>query len=406
MVVYGVDERQLDEAGWGVIWPHEIAGEIREALQPLIELRRSQAGQRFRELTLRPGETCHDFLARHGVGPGPVDPRLLPYYLLIVGTPEQVPFHLQYRLDIQFAVGRIAFEVVEDYANYARSVIATEKIGTSRPRRVSLMGVANEDDGASNRSAHDLVTPLFGLAEDRIDWEFEKLIGSEATKAALAARFGGEKTPALAFVACHGLSYPRAHMWQRARQGALVCQEWRPTMSPSSVPAKAYFAGEDIADSADVAGLIAFLIACYGAGTPKKEDFFTGAANCSEIADEPFIARLPQRLLAHPRGGALAVIGNVGTAWAHAFDWPQAGPRLQVFESAIGRLLDGYPVGAAMEYFGQRFAELAADVKLRQDDLEYEEDRDVISVAGLMLAFKDARSYVVLGDPAVRLTPG
>jgi hypothetical protein len=402
-VVHGVDVRRLEEAGWGVIWPHGIVGEIREALQPLIDLRRTQAGERFKELKLRPGEATLDFLARHGVGPAPVDPRRLPYYLLIVGTPEQIPFQLQYRLDVQYAVGRIAFDEVEDYANYARSVVAAEKAEISRPRRVSLIGVANEGDGASTRSARDLVTPLFGLAEGRPEWEFEKLIASEATKSALGARFGGEMTPALAFVACHGLGYPRAHAWQRARQGALVCQEWRPTVSPGSVPSEAYFAGEDIADSADVAGLVAFIFACYGAGTPKNEDFFSNAADRRELAEAPFVARLPQRLLAHPRGGALAVIGHVERAWTYSFDWPQAGPQLQVFESAIGRLLDGYPVGAAMEYFGQRFAELAVHVKLGQDDLEYEEEPDVISVAGLMLAFKDARAFVVLGDPAVRL---
>lgn len=404
-VIHGVDLRRLDQSGWGVIWPHDVDPAIRAALAPLLALRRQQAGELFRELTLRPGEATLDFMARHGVGPAPVDPRKLPFYLLIVGSPEQIPFALQYRLDVQYGVGRIAFDQVEAYAAYARGVVAAERGEIRRPRRVSLIAPANPSDRATARSSADLVEPLGTKAKSsHPGWKIDPVLRDAATKKAFAQHLGGEATPALAFVACHGLGFYRGSAEQAKWQGALVCQDWGGPHVQRPIYTGEFFAAEDVADSADVAGLVAFLFACYGAGTPKNEDFYNDAAQRIQLADQAFVAPLPQRLLGHPSGSALAVVGHVERAWTYSFDWPQAGPQLQVFESALGRLLDGYPIGAAMDHFGQRYAELALDVKAGLDDLDYESEPDVLSIAGRVLAFKDARAYVVLGDPAVRLS--
>ena len=97
----GLDPGRLDEAGWGVIFPRSgDSTALREALAPLLDLRREQAGKKqerfFREFVgedgYRDGESKVEFLARHGVGPGPADPDKVPYYLLLVGDPEAIPF--------------------------------------------------------------------------------------------------------------------------------------------------------------------------------------------------------------------------------------------------------------------------------------------------------------------------
>ena len=55
-------------------------------------------------------------------------------------------------------------------------------------------------------------------------------------------------------------------------------------------------------------GFVAFLFACYGAGKPAYDHFLTERNHDPlAIAEEAFVAALPQRLLAHPGGGALAV---------------------------------------------------------------------------------------------------
>jgi hypothetical protein len=409
--IHAVDIRCLDQAGWGVIWPHGIEPAVREALLPLLELRRQQAGDRFCEVTLRPEETCFDFLARYRVGPGPVDPRQLPYYLLLVGSPEQIPFVFQFCLDVKYGVGRIVFDDLESYETYARSVCAVECGIVRRPRRVSILGTANLGDQITRKCSEHLIQPLGQMASNFPWWGFETLTEEEASKEAFRRRLGGADTPALGFWACHGLTFSAAHPQQRALQGSLVCQEWRGSIAPTVLTEEnsgfmsdqCYFAGSDIPDGADVAGLVAFFFSCFGAGTPKYEDVFSDSAGRRQLAEVPFVASLPQRLLGHPKGGALAVMGHVDRVWNYSFDWTRFG-QIGHFESLIGQLLEGFPVGAARESFGQRHAELAVEIYIRKDALEFDDEvageSDLIDLLG---AFKEARSYVIIGDPAVRL---
>jgi hypothetical protein len=405
---FEIDTRDLAQAGWGVILPEGKEDGLRQALAPLLALRKSQAGRlhenRYRELTGLRGESKARFLARHGQGPGPADPDILPYYLLLVADPAEISFRFQYQLDVQYAVGRLSFPTLEEYAHYAESVVAAERQGFRAARRVSFFGFAHPGDEATASSLRNLVEPLAaGVSRNRPDWPSETVLGQAATKAALSERMGGPLTPALLFTAGHGLGFRPTDPRHAPHQGALLCQDWPgPKGWRGPIPPEHYLSADDIADSASPAGLIAFHFACYSAGTPLY-DSFAKEGEQKKIAAESFVARLPQRLLGHPRGGALAVVGHVDRAWTFSFEWPEAGPRLQVFESAFGRLLDGYPLGAAMEYFNQRYAELFTDLLEEREEVRWGAEPDFLSLADLWTAANDARSYVVLGDPAVRL---
>ena len=56
-----------------------------------------------------------------------VDPRRVPYYLLLAGSPDQVPFEVQYQLGVSYAVGRLDLGDAEACAAYAASVVAAER---------------------------------------------------------------------------------------------------------------------------------------------------------------------------------------------------------------------------------------------------------------------------------------
>lgn len=408
-----VDPTKLDQAGWGVVFADGADPAVREALGPLLDHRRAQAGGRYREFRgpdgYRPGESKSQFLARHKQGPGPVDPDCVPYYLLLVGDPEHIPYRFQYLLDVQFAVGRIAFDTPVDYAAYADSVVRTETQASAPARRAVFFGVRNTADGPTQMSADQLVIPLAGkiggIAEQSaLDWTVETVVGDDAKRARLQQLLGGTQTPSLLFSASHGVGFPQGHPLQRSTQGALLCQDWPgPLLHRGPIPPDFYLAGDNIAAGADLTGLIAFFFACFSGGTPTDSDFpDQPVASRVPLSLTAFVARLPQRMLSQPDGGALAVVAHVDRTLGYSFVWPGAGPQLGVFESTLERLLKGAPLGHAVEFFNTKYAELSAEMSSELEDVKFGATPDEVSLAGLWTALNDSRTYVIIGDPAVR----
>lgn len=409
MVAQGVDPLSLASSGWGLLLSSDLHPEVREQLQPLRSLRKAQAGDLYREFTLSPGITKAKFLTGLGKRSGAAEPRELPYYLLIVGDPASIPFRFQYELDVQYAVGRIHFDALEDYGRYARAVAAVEREEVERPaRRLTFFAVDN--DSTTRRMNEGLIDPLrvslaaADLERQHHPWpEHSEHLADAARKSRLVELLGGENTPSLLLTGSHGVSFQYGSKRQRDFQGALVCQDW-PGPSPErrTVDPEHYFAASDVPETADLSGLVVVSYACYSAGMPELADFeHPSLGPARQIAERPFISRLAQRLLSR---GALALVGHVERSWTSTFTFQVEGDQMQVFEQTLKRLMAGHPVGSAMEFFNQQYAELSVELSGLWADREHLLLTSQKEFSRLWQVTNDARNFVVIGDPAVRCT--
>jgi hypothetical protein len=423
---FGYDPLDVARVGWAVVYGPGVSAEARDALAPLLARRRVQVPpDRCKDLEVRAGEGMRAWLRRHGADVGKVSPTKVPYYLLLVADPEAVPFELQYLLDLDYAVGRLHFDTPGQYRQYADSVVAYETAGAApHGKEVLYWGTRHPGDFPTRLSADSLITPLFeGVASDPDEgappaglcgFRSRCRKGAGATKAALAEALGpGGPPPALLFTASHGLGWPRGDARQLPAQGALLCQDWT---GFGSVRPEHYFAAADLAPCR-VHGLVAFFFACFGAGTPRADNFAFGAdapaAGGPErlLADRPFVAALPQALLSHPQGGALAVLGHVERAWVHSFQPLDesfrpvggVGPNLTMFRNCVARILSGEPVGHATREISEKYAFLSVQLLSLLTPAEGRQAEAERALVNAWIERTDAQNYVLLGDPAVRL---
>jgi hypothetical protein len=411
----------LAAVGWAVVFSSDAPAEIRAAVEPLIAHRRDHTrvpNDLLKVLEIPPGSSLDDWLRKLGAHRSDVDPTKLPYYVTFVGRPESIPFEHQSELDIAYAVGRLCFDRPEDYRRYAESVIAYETAAAPpHGREVAFWGTRNRADRATQLSADCLVKPLAegipaagGQAASRPIAEVRSFrtrchLGAPATRANLGEWLHSadpSARPAFLFTASHGLSWPKGHALQAAQQGALLCQDW-PGVGTRPDPSHCLTAA-DLDDDARVHGLIAFIFACYGAGTPAADHFLADRSKDPvPIAESPFVAALPQRLLAHPGGGALAVIGHVERAWGYSIRPLGLGNRLLPFRNLLGRVLRGEPIGLATKDFSDRYAASSTRIlNLIGGTNPGAQPRDS-EMASLWVERNDAQNYILLGDPAVRL---
>jgi hypothetical protein len=252
----------------------------------------------------------------------------------------------------------------------------------------------------------NLITPLGdALKSDCKDWPLKIVQEKEATKDRLSQILGGDDVPALLFTGSPGMGFPVNDSRQLSSQGALLCQDWPgPVQWQKAIPTDFYFSSDDVG-SKSLLGMIAFHFACHSAGSPDVSDFGDNTlSDPTQIAPFPFLSRLSRRLLSQPSGGALAVLGHIDRAWTTSFSWtPDDSPQIEVFESTIKRLLGGFPVGSAMEYVNQRYAELSVELSGLLIDRERMVSTSKSLTFRMLRANQDARNFVVVGDPAVRL---
>jgi hypothetical protein len=383
----GYDPQDTQDAGWGIMYAPGTPQAVKNELQPLIQRRTGGKAAEYAYPAMSP----FDWRKQHGEDFGVVDPKHLPYYFLIVGPPTGIPFSFQFDLDVDHCVGRLYFETAEEYKAYVQRVLDYEDSGAPGQQR-TLSLFSTDHDPLTAQSDSMLVSQLEQEFEGRslkvdgqkLTFHASRTSGAAATKPALSTLLAGQAPrPALVFAAMHGL---RPGPGEESQAGALRCQD------------DAYLEASDVTDAFDPRGLVCFVFACHSAGTPSMKDF------------GPYLARLPQRLLAQ---GALAFLGHVGQVWSYSYGWPGIGPLTGTFESAVTGMLMGQRLGHAFDVMDRRYLALFHEL-LRKKGLDGETglleqylDEEPVdkNLARTWLALRDARAYLLFGDPAAYLRP-
>jgi hypothetical protein len=428
------DPNDINQAGWCILFASDEDPAVIAQLQPLIDLRQSQIHAPtpctvFSGKTgVAPGQTALGWAAERGVSlDALVDPFAgVPFYLLIVGSPQRIPFEFQAALKLEWAVGRLYFDDIEDYGRYARAVVQYETAANKPLQRknAAVWVTRNPGDlatallsGAICQDFLSSANPLGALAGFHLD----AFPNEKATHAQLGEILRGNLPggpPAVFFTGSHGCDYAGEDPALQLRmQGALATQEWIPgtPASPQNV-----FSADDIPDDAKVLGSIGFLFACFSGGCPADNSYYLDARGAPiPISPQPIVSRLAQALLSR---GALAIIGHLDMAFPYTFRNASGTPQTQAVRNPLELLMRGKRAGLATDslslLWSSRSAQLDQNFKLTDpnpadpnsatpvSNLPISNPAALSQIGQMILARDDARNYILLGDPAVQLRIG
>jgi hypothetical protein len=381
------DDLSPTATGWAIV--HHA--DDRTPVLRIEELRshRERTGVPVRVLDYH-GEPRTEWVRRHEGVPGLPSANNVPYYLLVVGVPDRIPFSFVQELAADHAVGFLGFEALDDYTAYAGSVVRAEQARELATRRgVAFWAPAH--DAATQLSHRYLVPPLIEVAA-QCGFEPSELLGEAARKDRFRELV--EHAPAVLFTASHGVAYPAGDARQLPAQGALLGAEW--TGGP--VRAEHVIAACDL-DDVDLEGSVAFCFGCHTAGTPTEDRLATLFSTPQRIAPRAFASALSHQLL---RRGALAFVGHLDRTLSSSFMTDQR-PTPHVFRETLRRLLGGAPLGHAMRFFASVTNSLTRGVAPLCERLYRGLLVDPSELVPDWLRRADAEGFVLIGDPATRL---
>jgi hypothetical protein len=344
-----------------------------------------------------------------------------PRYLLLLGDLHQVPLELQQMLSSDAYVGRLAFPSEAGYEAYVTKVLRWERT-PSRERHPRLLFFTSKDGtAATDMGLRGLIRPSLTACRERQkvggfpEAELRELIGDGKAPSGQLLAQAAEPRPSVLFSLSHGLGPPKdgwnSAARQRELQGALV------------LPGGQLLTGADLASRPFLPGGIWFSFACYSAGTPVRSTYTQWlsqlppevdpdaarvlASALQREVERPFIAALPQAVLANPEG-PLAVMGHVDLAWTFSY-LDQGRDTSANFFGLLHTLAEGRRAGVALSTLLRFLNEVSIELTAlyNHEATVLQEGRpspvDPVARAWLWMLRQDLAGYMLLGDPAVRL---
>ncbi len=365
------------------------------------------------------------------------DPLQRPRYLLILGDLDEVSFELQMFLgSIDLFVGRLTFETEEQFRSYVDKVIHWEQPRTQPVVGQSWLWGVRDGSKATRLGEQVLLEPL-ELRCKNSSHPYLSAPQRHPQSLDLPCRDG--------FLRAARTDVPTFLLSLSHGAGKSV-SAWGSVTKQRECQGGLYFGPQDVLYAADVAtgpflpGGFWFYFACFGAGTPRVSTYShwmktllsgSGAKSDSigrQLAaiqrvippdssggGRPFIAALPQAVLANPEG-PIGVIGHVDLAWSYSFGdalgEQTASFHLSRFADTIGSLAQGTRIGLAFRSLldhlaainSQLLAKYNAEAMIEKEGLGIK--RDPTERIRLWMLRQDLGSYILLGDPAASFPIG
>jgi hypothetical protein len=407
---------QSSDVGWGVVAAEtegltevqkKTSSDLPEPIQALIKDRgnapvfRYRPGwdQRFRLLR------CYSRGIDVAIGQSPegLGRESIPRYLLVAGTPDQVPWELQYVLNGHYAAGRLHLtgEALENYVTALRSDWAES---TAHTKNAVIWAVNQGASDITGLMRDSVAAKVYAkLSSDTDLAEGTKFLdGSGAATAPMLANALSGAKPGLVVTTSHGQTFPLDNLeLLGAGLGLLVDQDY------TSVPVA------DLLAAWQPDGAIWYAHACCSAGS-SSQTLFDGLSQEGSEVDRVLkgvaklgnrVAPLPTALLGAKKP-ARAFIGHVEPT----FDWTLRNiDSRQMLTDSIqqalyGELYQPSPIGHAFrkcyDKLGSLYTSYDADL------VEFGRGgttRDAMLKD--LLCARDVQSTVILGDPTVAFPP-
>lgn len=400
--------------GWGLVLPDKPglsaedqvwAKDAPEPIQALVKCR-GEDGRPAPVLRYRPGANRIGFLHRDGADL-PVSESLfgtgraaVPRYLLIYGTPEQIPWEVQYSLNAaRRAVGRLTLEggALE---NYVYALMNDWKDAPVNPNAALIWAVDHGYGDITTLMRKSVALPVFEkLRGDQVvgpnTMYLDGSVGGATNASSLADALAGNR-PGFILTTSHGMTAPLDNPeLLREQLGLLVDSE--------RVPVRI----EDLLAHWQPAGAIWYAHACCSAGS-DGQSMFDGLFEAGTMVDQVLkgVARAGAQVAPMPTAllgvscPLRAFIGHVEPT----FDWTLQARTGQYTTGIIANALyddlyqpSPYPVGLAMGTVYGQLGGIYAD---------YDRFVRIPRLSGMvnrLLVARDIQSTVILGDPTAVL---
>ena len=359
----GPEAWQDPRIGWGLVLPYRpgltpeqlgTADDAPEPIRALLAARPASRVLRYRPGTANSDWVLHDYLGAASpmiaTAPEGIAPGCIPGYLLIAASPAEVPWLLQYELNVVRRVGRLDLPP-EGLANYVQALLSGWSDCQTRYDS-PLVWATDHGGGDITSLMRDVVAePIYAAYRADQDGDMSNAVfldgrGGDATGAALAAALAAQR-PSVVVTSSHGQTGPADRPEEMlALLGALVDADHQ-AVSPATLLA-----------GWQPAGAVWFAQACCSAGSESPSLYrglFDEAAAVGRVLEQVAalgarVAPLPQALLGAP-APLRAFIGHVEPT----FDWTLVyPPTRQWLSSSLVELMytgvcSGRPVGLALD---------------------------------------------------------